>query len=116
MVDLHPWPLAELRRTAIASLADAQRPENDLRARTNLAFDCVHGLCLHFTREKGCSLPGPHPEKAALIYAECCMDAAPAEAYAPAYAYLAERYSQKVAPGRLDALQDLATRIEKALQ
>ena len=104
MVDLHPWPLAELRRTAIASLADAQRPENDLRARTNLAFDCVHGLCLHVARKKGCILTGPHPAKDALIYAECCMDAAPAEAYAPAYAHLAARYSQKVAPGRLDAL------------
>ena len=53
MVDLHPWSLAELRQTAIASLADAQRPENDLRTRTDLAFDGVYGLCLHFARKKG---------------------------------------------------------------
>ena len=58
MVDLHPWSLAELRQTAIASLADAQRPENDLRTRTDLAFDGVYGLCLHFARKRGCSLPG----------------------------------------------------------
>ena len=116
MVDLHAWPLAELRRTAIASLADAQRLENDLRTRTDLAFDGVYGLCLHFARKKGCSLPGPHPAKDALIYAECCMDAAPAEAYAPAFAHLAERYSHEVSPGRLEALQDLAARLERALQ
>ena len=116
MVDLRPWPLAELRRTALASLADAQRPENDLRTRTNLAFDGVYGLCLHFARKWGCILPGPHLAKDALIYAECCMDAAPAGAYAPAYAHLAQRYDPEVAPGRLEALQDLATRIERALQ
>jgi hypothetical protein len=44
------------------------------------------------------------------------MAAAPAEAYAPAYAHLAERYSHEVAPGRLEALLDLAKRIESALQ
>ena len=108
--------IAELHRTALAALADAQRPENDLRTRTDLAFDGVYGLCLHFARKKGCSLPGPHPAKDALIYAECCMDAAPAEAYASAYAHLAERYSHEVAPGLLEALQDLATSVERALQ
>lgn len=124
MARLHPLPdraaeaaaIAELRRTALASLVDAQRPENGPRTRTDLAFDGVYGLCLYSARKKGCSLPGPHPAKDALIYAECCMDAAPAEAYAPAYAHLAERYSPEVAPGRLEALQDLATRIERALQ
>ena len=59
MASLHTLPdraaeaaeIAELHRTALAALADAQRQENDLRARTNLAFDCVHGLCLHFARK-----------------------------------------------------------------
>ncbi len=104
--------IAELHRSALASLADAQRPENGLRTRTDLAFDAVYGLCLHFARKKGCSLPGPHPTKHALIYAECCMDASPEDAYAPAYAHLVDRYSHELAPGRLEALLHLAKRIE----
>ena len=70
MVDLHPWSLAELRQTAIASLADAQRPENDLRTRTDLAFDGVYGLCLHFARKKGDVLNVPvrsHPSSRVVV-------------------------------------------------
>jgi hypothetical protein len=107
---------AELHRTALAALTDAQRPENGLRTRTDLAFDAVYGLCLHFARKKGCRLHEPHPSAVALIYAECCMSAAPQEAYAPAYAYLDERYSLDVAPGRLEALLNLAKSLERALQ
>lgn len=52
MARLHPLPdraaeaaaIAELRRTALASLADAQRPENGLHARAELAFDGVYLL------------------------------------------------------------------------
>jgi hypothetical protein len=73
-------------------------------------------LCLHFARKQGCRLHGPHPAKDALIYAECCLQAAPPEAYAPAHAYLDERYSLEVPPGRLEALLNLAENIERALQ
>ena len=106
---------AELHRSALAFLADAQRPENGLRTRTDLAFDAVYGLCLHFARKNGCVLAGPHPAKDALIYAECCMHAAAPEAYAPAYAHLTERYSLEVTPGRLEALLDLAESLERGL-
>ena len=124
MARLHPLPdhaaeaaqIAELRRTALAFLADAQRPENALRTRTDWAFEAVYILCLHFVRKQGGLLPGPHPGRAALIYAECCLHAAPPEAYAPAYAHLTERYSPKVPPGRLEALLQLANSIELALQ
>lgn len=105
--------LANLRQMALAYLADAQRPENSLTTREDLAFEAVYALCLHAIRSAGADGPATHPHLDTLAYACAFVPGVPGRAYRPAIEHLRTRYFPQ-RTRHLRALLKLAKTIESA--